>query len=317
LFTYSQKINLLSDSLGFCQGDSTFVEIKQAIDKITSITWTTPSGIITNTKRIRASKAGKYYVKVTSSQFATPLYDSSNVTIYARPKLVLRDTIICRGKSIVLDAKNAGMQYLWNTFETTQKIRISSPGRYWVAIINGSCNTVDTVYIKPLQGSGVVLNKEASFCMNEENRIISVKVNPGTKIQWSTGSTSASIYAIKEGSYWVKTEFNNCGAQVDTIKVKLKVCECEMMIPNSFTPNEDNRNDYFYPVAQCEYSYFTITITDRWGYTVFTGNTINARWDGRFKGNLCPEDVYTYKIESTEKGSDKKQVRTGHISLFR
>ena len=239
------------------------------------------------------------------------------VNIFSKPKLVLRDTIICKGRSIILDAKNPGMQYLWNTFETTQKIKIVNPGRYWVALINGSCNTVDTVYIKPLQGSGVVLNREATFCMNEEIRIISVKVNPGTKIQWSTGATSASIYAIKEGNYWVKTEMNNCGAQVDTIRVKLKVCECEMMIPNSFTPNEDNRNDYFFPVAQCDYSYYMMTITDRWGNTVFTTNNIAAKWDGRFKGNLCPEDIYIFKIESTEKGGDKKSIRSGHISLFR
>jgi gliding motility-associated-like protein len=225
--------------------------------------------------------------------------------------------MICKGKPIVLDAKNYGMQYLWNTFETTQKIKITEPGRYWVAIINGSCNTVDTVYIKPVQGSGVVVNKEATFCVNDENRVIGVRANPGTKILWSTGSTSSSIYAIKEGTYWVKTEINNCGAQVDTIRVKLKVCQCEMMIPNSFTPNEDNRNDYFFPVAQCDYSHYSLTITDRWGNTVFSTTNINTRWDGRFKGNLCPEDIYIYRIESTEKGSDKKVIRNGHISLFR
>lgn len=287
------------------------------MENINSITWTTPSGIVTNTKRIRVQKPGKYYVKITSRHLPAPIYDSSVVNIYAKPRLVLRDTIICKGRSIILDAKNPGVQYLWNTFETTQKIKVANPGIYWVALINGSCNTVDTVHIKLLQGSGVVLNKEATFCMNEENRIISVKVNPGTKIQWSTGATSASIYAIKEGSYWVKTEMNNCGVQVDTIKVKLKVCECEMMIPNSFTPNEDNRNDYFFPVAQCEYSYYMLTITDRWGNTVFTTNNIAAKWDGRFKGNLCPEDIYIFRIESTERGSDKKLVRNGHISLFR
>lgn len=316
-FSFSQKYNLLRDSVGFCQGDSAFVEIRIQLEDITSITWTTPSGIITNTKKVRARRPGKYYVRLTSSQLTAPLLDSSIVTIYNKPKLFLRDTIICKGKSIVLDAKNQGMQYLWNTFETTQKIKITNPGRYWVAIINGNCNTVDTVYIKPVQGSGVTVNSEATFCVNDENRIISIKANPGTKILWSTGAKSSSIYAIKEGTYWVKTEINNCGAQVDTIKVKLKVCECEMMIPNSFTPNEDNRNDYFFPVAQCEYSYFMMTISDRWGNTVFTTNNINSKWDGRFKGNLCPEDIYIFRIESTEKGGEKKVIRNGHISLFR
>lgn len=314
---FSQKQNLLPDSIGFCQGDSAYIEIKTRLGDITSITWTTPSGIITNTKKIKAKKPGKYVVRLVTAQLPSPVFDSSIVTVYDKPKMYLRDTVLCKGKSITLDAKNPGMKYLWNTFETTQKIKITSPGRYWVAIINGSCNMVDTVYIKSVQGTGVVLPREAVFCASDDNRVISVKSNPGTKILWSTGATSSSIYAIREGTYWVRSEVNNCGTQVDTIKVKLKVCECEMMIPNSFTPNEDNRNDFFFPVAPCEYSYYTLTITDRWGNTVFTTNNIHTKWDGRFKGNLCPEDVYVYKIETIEKGSDKKTIRNGHISLFR
>jgi gliding motility-associated-like protein len=314
---FAQKVNILPDSIGYCQGDSTFLEIKLPLDNTTSIQWDTPYGIITNTKKIRANKSGKYYLKLSSPQYTNPIKDSSIVTIYLKPKLNLRDTIICKGGEIMLDAKNPGLNYLWNTFETTQKIKIQKPGRYWVVITNGSCNSIDTVYIKPVVGSGVVLNKDYSFCLNEEIKTISVKTNPGTKIVWSTGSTNSSIYVPKEGVYWVKTEMNNCGAQYDTIRVKMKVCECEMMIPTSFTPNEDNRNDYFYPIAKCDYSYYLLTINDRWGNSVFASNSITAKWDGRFKGNLCPEDVYVYKIESTEKGSDKKMVRTGHLSLFR
>jgi gliding motility-associated-like protein len=313
----SQKLNLLPDTIGYCYGDSAYIEVKQPLDNSAFISWSTPQGIIANTKRVRAYKPGMYSVKVTSPNFLTTVYDSTYAKVYYRPKLVLHDTVICKGKSLILDARNSGMQYFWNTFETTQKIKIEKPGRYWVVITNGSCISIDTVFVKQVQGSGVTLANEVSFCLNEENKIINVKTNPGTKILWSTGATGPNIYAIKEGVYWVKTEINNCGAQIDTVKVKFKVCECEIMVPNSFTPNEDNRNDFFFPVMQCEYSYYSLTIADRWGNTVFSTNNVNARWDGRFKGNLCPEDIYIYKIESTEKGSDKKQVRNGHISLFR
>lgn len=314
---WAQRPNLLRDSLGFCFGDSSYVEIKQQLDNNVSIQWTTPHGIITNTKKVKAQLKGKYYVRLSSPLYVAPVFDSTYVYIYPRPKVQLRDTIICKGRSVILDAKNPGVQYLWNTFETTQKIKVDNPGRYWVSMFNGGCNVIDTVYIKAVQGSGVSVQNDVTFCLNDETRIISVKTNPGTKVLWSTGATSGSIYAIKEGVYWVKTEINNCGAQVDTIKVKFKVCECEMIIPSSFTPNEDNRNDYFSPVMQCDYNYFSITISDRWGNTVYTSSSVNARWDGRFKGNLCPEDIYIYHIESIEKGSDKKQVRNGHISLFR
>lgn len=303
--------------MSLCLGDSATLELKHYFDNTTLVNWTTPYGIVTNANKISAHKAGKYFVKITSPNFASALIDSSYVKLYAMPKRMLRDTTVCKEKSILLDAKNEGMRYAWSTNETTQKIKVETSGTYRVRITNGACVLLDTVSVRFLKSSGALINKEMTFCLNEENKLLTVKVSPNTKVLWSTGETLSSIKASKEGTYWVKTQANHCEAQTDTVRVKLKVCECEMMIPNSFTPNEDGRNDYFFPVLQCEYSYFVLTITDRWGNTVFLSNNINAKWDGRFKGNLCPEDIYVYKIESTEKGSDKKQVRNGRVSLFR
>jgi gliding motility-associated-like protein len=229
----------------------------------------------------------------------------------------LRDTAFCKGDVIVLDAKNPGMRYLWNNGKTTPKIKVEFAGKYWVKVTNGRCAVSDTVRVKLLPGSGAMINAEQNFCLNDESKVIAVRVNPGTKIMWNTGATTPAIYIYKEGTYWVRTETETCGTQVDTVRVKMKACDCEMFIPNSFTPNEDDRNDLFFPVMQCEYSYYSITITDRWGNTVFTSNSPAAKWDGRYKGNPCPEDNYDYRIESTEKGRDKKQVRNGRIALFR
>lgn len=307
----------MPDTTGFCAGDSASLEIKAGFVNSSSITWATPYNIITNTRRIKATKPGKYFVKVISPQFSYPLSDSTYVKIYQRPRPTLRDTFLCKGKSIVLDAKNPGMRYFWNTGEIAQKIKIESAGTYKVKISNASCFSYDSVHVKQIQKPAVVLTNDVTFCMSEENKMIGVKVIPGTKILWSNGAVTPNTPVTKEGTYWVKTENQNCGSQTDTVRVKLKVCDCEMIIPNSFTPNEDNRNDYFFPVLQCDYSYFNITITDRWGNIVFSNNSANARWDGRFKGNLCPEDIYVYRIESTERGTDKKLVRNGHISLFR
>lgn len=243
--------------------------------------------------------------------------DSTFVKLYPKPKLNLRDTVLCKGKAFYLDAKNSGLKYFWNTGETSQKIKVENTGNYWVKINNSGCISSFSVSVKFLQGSVANFNSEAQFCLSEQNKVLSIKPSFGTKIVWNTGATSSSITVTKEGTYWVTTENKNCGTQTDSVKVKLKACDCEMIIPNSFTPNEDNKNDYFFPVLQCEYTYFVMTISDKWGNTVFTTNNVNGKWDGRFKGNLCPEDNYVYQIESSEKGSDKKLVRKGHISLFR
>lgn len=109
----------------------------------------------------------------------------------------------------------------------------------------------------------------------------------------------------------------NCGTKTDSVTVKFKNCDCDVFIPNSFSPNEDDKNDTFAPVFQCEYNYFSLTIMDRWGNMVYTSNNINGKWDGRFKNNPCPDDVYVYRLEAVQKGNDKKLIKNGHISLFR
>ena len=313
----AQKANLLPDTLSFCVGDSAFLELKQVPDNINSIQWSTPYNIITNTKRIKAQKPGKYLVKVSSSYQQNSITDSVYVKVYPRPKKLLRDTFICKDKTIQIDCRQPGYRYVWNTGQTTQKITVGSGGLYHVKITTGACFVHDSVYVKQVNEGVVSVQGDYVFCMNEELKQISVRAAPKTKIVWSTGESGPTINVTREGTYWVKTQTNRCGERTDSVKVKLKVCECEMMIPNSFTPNEDNRNDYFFPVLQCDYSYYYFTVSDRWGNTVFSTNQVNGKWDGRFKGNLCSEDIYIYHIESTERGSDKKQVRTGKISLFR
>lgn len=313
----AQSLNLLPDTVNLCSGDSANLEVKLAQNNFSSITWNTPYRIITNTKKITVSLPGKYYVKLFSPQYTSAVNDSVFVKQIQKPKKTLIDTFICRGKTVLLDAKNAGMRYYWNTGEVNSKIRVENPGTYVVKISNAACYIYDTVQVKLNSKSQIALSAETTFCLSEENKQISVKANPGTKILWSTGSTLNTTTVSKEGYYWVKTEAPGCDAQLDSIHVKLKVCDCEMIIPNSFTPNEDNRNDFFFPVLQCDYTYYLFSITDRWGNAIFSTYNTNAKWDGRFKGNLCAEDIYFYRIESIEKGNDKKVVRSGRISLFR
>jgi gliding motility-associated-like protein len=313
----AQHFNLLPDTMQLCVGDSAHVEIKSQLDNNAIISWNTPYGIITNTKRLQASKAGKYYVKVNLPNSGSTMYDSCYVRFSSKVKHVLRDTFFCKGKSLVLDARYTGLNFLWSTGETSQKIKIESAGRYWVKIKNGNCTTTDSVKVKVISNAAVYIAPETTFCLNDDHKVLTVKAANGSRFLWNTGATTPTIAVNHDGIYWVRTETGNCGSQLDSVKVKMKICECEMIIPNSFTPNEDNRNDYFFPVVQCEYSYYNITITDRWGNNVYTSNNVNGKWDGRFKGNLCPEDIYIYRIESTEKGGDKKQVRNGRISLFR
>lgn len=286
------------------------------IDKKAKITWITPRNIEYNIKRINGARnAGKYYVTVIDG--TKIIKDSTVVVFVSRPKLNLKDTTVCKGTPIYVDAQNPGMKYNWNTGETSQKIKVESSGKYWVTVSNRGCSATDTIRVNLAAGIQVNFGSEVTFCLSDEVKQLSIKTPPNTKTLWNTGATTNSINVTKEGIYKVTTSSKNCGLRTDSVFVKLKACDCEMIIPNSFTPNEDNKNDYFFPVLQCEYTYYSFTIFDKWGNQIYTTNNPNGKWDGRFKGNLCEEDIYVYKIESTEKNSEKKMNRSGRVSLIR
>jgi gliding motility-associated-like protein len=66
--------------------------------------------------------------------------------------------------------------------------------------------------------------------------------------------------------------------------------------PNVFTPNGDGVNDRWKPdYAGTET--FDFRVFDRFGILVFTGNSTEGGWDGRFSNTDVPAGVYFYTFE--------------------
>ncbi len=104
------------------------------------------------------------YATVTSSlACATGSPASSNtlsLTVYGYPEPDLgNDTTIAASESLVLDAGNGYLAYLWSTGETTQTISVSETGLYSVTVYNdGFCEGADSIQVQVgfTQLSGIV-----------------------------------------------------------------------------------------------------------------------------------------------------------------
>jgi gliding motility-associated-like protein len=73
--------------------------------------------------------------------------------------------------------------------------------------------------------------------------------------------------------------------------------------PNTFTPNDDNRNDVFLPLGVgWDPEKYQLNIFDRWGNNCFSTKEVGAGWDG--KANHGSEsaqiDTYTWKVDLTD-----------------
>ncbi|MBL4577358.1 MAG: gliding motility-associated C-terminal domain-containing protein, partial [Flavobacteriales bacterium] len=110
----------------------------------------------------------------------------------------------------------------------------------------------------------------------------------------------------------------------DTITKEVTITgEYIIFAPNSFTPNGDGDNDYFFPKGMgVEDESFELYIYDRWGDLIATvtgawSDDISIGWDGRANaGNRAAQmDVYIWLIRtSDEMGNDHEYI--GHVTLL-
>ena len=57
-------------------------------------------------------------------------------------------------------------------------------------------------------------------------------------------------------------------------------------------------------------------IYNRWGTLIYLGNSQKTGWDGKYKGETQPQDVYAYLL-SIEFTDGTKYTKKGDITLLR
>lgn len=92
------------------------------------------------------------------------------------------------------------------------------------------------------------------------------------------------------------------------------ITNCNLFIPNVFSPNGDSVNDLFdtdFPLEK-----YIFYIYDRWGrevYYTWQSDSRSHYWDGRFEGKILPDGVYYYILYSISNNCEQK----GTITILR
>ena len=87
-------------------------------------------------------------------------------------------------------------------------------------------------------------------------------------------------------------------------------------IPNAFSPNGDNVNDYF-SVYGTSLQSVGMTVFNRWGEKVFDSGTSQwASWDGTYKSVLQPPGVYVYYVRLVYLNGTQ-ETKEGSVTLIR
>jgi len=277
----------------FCAGGSVTLTANAA----SSYLWSTGA----TTQSITVSTAGSYTVRVTNATGCTS--DASSATTVVINALPIASitasgpTTFCTGGSVTLSA-NAGSSYVWSNGATTQSITVSTSGSYTVRITNATgctslASAASTVVVNAPPTATITASGPTTICAGGS---VTLSANAGSSYLWSNGATTQSIVVNTSGSYTVRV--TNATGCISTSSSAVSVSVSGALnIPNTFTPNGDGVNDTWVIDQINQYPDCKVTVFNKMGNKVFESVGYTQPWQGKFKENDLPFDVYYYVID--------------------
>jgi len=278
--------------------------------------------------------SGTYIVSVTDFNGCTSS-ESIVITNHHEPEISVVDVKndICgigsgSAKVVVLEG-TPPFEYTWSTVPPQFDSIVSnlSPGMYTVSVSDGICTVTAgfNIYKIPAPVADFSFNPEVVYINNGKCRFTDLST-PVVFWSWDFGDGSTVLGQNPVHKYYQTGEFlvtlivrdaNDC---YDSVQKYVPVREkTSIFVPNAFTPNANGRNDNFkaYGINVLD---FEMNIFSRWGDQIFYSNDIETGWDGMFKGDPLPADVYVYLILYTQdngKGGFEGKRLVGKVVLLR
>lgn len=190
----------------------------------------------------------------------------------------------------------------------------SHPVTYTYTSPSGCIETVTTnITVLSTELQGTILVEQFPCSQGGVTLTVNVASADGfVNYFWSDGTYESSVAYAQQGDYSVLLkDAANCYYLTPTITVTEEM-EC-LDIPNTFTPNNDGKNDTW----NLDFTAFkdvNLVILSKWGREVFQSNEKVINWEGIAKnGTQLPAAVYYYVLELD--GGKRKQ--NGYITLLR
>lgn len=231
---------------------------------------------------------------------------------------------VCLGDSIHLNVNVAGgnppYTYTW-TGPGLSVTSVKNPAAlpdiegeniYIVSVTDGSVILSDTI--------SIFVNSLPSITLNYNCASYTATALPETLTSYEFLLNGIIVQAASEtNTYFSSSIVNRDSITVNatdqngcTASVTMGVNCIRGAFPTAFTPDGDGFNDK-YPTDDYPLINYELTIFDRWGLTLYTGE---SGWDGTYKGKLMPPATYYYRLIRTEPDGSKTE-EIGSVTLVK
>jgi gliding motility-associated-like protein len=210
----------------------------------------------------------------------------------------------------------------------TQSFSASSQNSVQLVVTNGVCSATYSTSIVLNNKVTVAFELPESVCPEDTVTFINKSSGGIDFWQWTfgNGNTSniqnppAQIYPLTgiETLYSVSlTAGNNLGCQATATETLKVLSACIIAVPSAFTPNNDGKNDYLYPLNAIKAENMNFRVFNRWGQLVFYSKDWRQKWDGRINGIMQATGVYIWMLDFTHKDTKQKYSMKGTTTLIR
>jgi gliding motility-associated-like protein len=336
--------DFIADSTQICErGCITFTDLSTGAP--TTWLWSFPGGIpsssnLANPPAVCYYTPGTYSVTLTTGNLygTNTMVKTNYITIDVCP-LPVADfiggpTSICNQNCVSFsDLSTFGPIITWqwsfpgatpDTSSAQNPGNICYPvdGLYDVQLIAGNQYGTDTVvfysYIHVESVPGAFISPDTAMAFGSSYQMhafggLTYVWSPATGLD-STTTPDPVASPLETTTYTCTiTDFNGC---TTTRQVTVTILhENDYFIPNTFSPNKDGSNDYFFVRGNNIYG-VRMTIYDRWGERIFETANKNEPWDGLYKGKELDAGVYTYIVTLIYNDGDSV-TKAGSITLVK
>ena len=250
---------------------------------------------------LEIDSSGLYWLEVEDNIGCKNQDSSIAIFFLEEPVRIGLDTSFCFGGTMSLETELEYPSYIWSTGSTNRLINVSTTGEYFVSVYdnNGCSRFSDTIIVTifPLPSVPVISASQGVL-----------STGSGFAYQWYKGglpiqeAKSSSYVPEGPGGYVVQViDSNGCTANSETFFVEEKIRKED--IPEAFSPNGDQLNDYFYVNGLQFVDGVGLKVVNRWGDVVFESTSYRNDWDGDGKNGLhLPEGVYYYELSVPGQG---------------
>jgi gliding motility-associated-like protein len=296
--------------LTFCAGDKVALTAPAAA----VYNWSTGDA----TQQIMATQAGPYTLQIRDANGCqSPLSDAVTVQVNplpAKPVITAGSaTSFCEGGNVTLSGP-AAAAWSWSTGALTQQIITTRPGAYTLQVTDANnCRSAASdpviVQVNPLP-AGTITTTGPLLSGNTHIMQLTAPLAAGGQYAWSTGANIRTILVSQSGNYSVLvTTAQGCR---QTFRIPVQLIDLSM-VPNTFSPNRDGVNDYWYVKSLDAFSNAVVQIFNRNGSKVYEAKGAGIKWDGTSNGRDLPAGVYFYVLDL----KDGSQAINGWINLLR